>query len=634
VRIAHLVGAVANTWDVGRLPHLTKCLHVRKPIHGTIAVLADRASDNVDLQRLAASLYQDQRLLDMPISPDVRLAANVGITYPDLVNLYGCSVGEGTRIGPFVEIQKNAVVGARCKVSSHTFVCEGVTIEDECFIGHHVCFINDRYPRATAATGKLQTEADWKVIPTRVRRGASIGSGAVIMCGVTIGENATVGAGAVVTRDVPDGHVVAGVPAASRSHVTGSIAKPSPTKLSVPFLDLVEHNKRIAPEWQQAIEAVISQSQFILGPAVERFEAAFAQYIGADHCVGLNNGTSALQLALHACGIGPGDEVITTPHTWISTTWAISYMGAKPVYVDIDRTTYALDPALVERAITPRTKAILPVHLYGQACDLGRLSALADKHGLALIEDAAQAHGAYYRGRRVGSIGRIGCFSFYPGKNLGAFGEAGAIVTSDAALAARVRRLRDHAQDGRHNHVELGYNARMEGLQGAVLEVKLRHLDAGNAARRQHAARYGELLAGIPAITLPKAADADGHVWHLYVVLLNGIDRKTVMERLAERGVTTAIHYPVPVPFQPAYAHLGYRRGSIPVAEDVASRCLSLPMFAELSDEQIDYVGAALRECLSLRPGIAPSPLPLSVAAHDILAGPKFSIQNTHGSTR
>ena len=570
----------------------------------------------------------------MPISPDVRLAASVGITYPDLVNLYGCTIGEGTRIGPFVEIQKNAVVGARCKVSSHTFVCEGVTIEDECFIGHHVCFINDRYPRATAATGRLQTEADWKVIPTRVRRGASIGSGAVIMCGVTIGENATVGAGAVVTHDVPDGNVVAGVPAATLSQANGTVANPSPAKRSVPFLDLAEHNRRMAPEWKQAIDAVTSQSQFILGPAVERFEAAFARYVGTDHCIGLNNGTSALQLALHACDIGPGDEVITTPHTWVSTTWAISYVGAKPIFVDIDRTTYTLDAALVERAITPRTKAILPVHLYGQACDMGRLGELADKHGLVLIEDAAQAHGAYYRGRCVGSIGRVGCFSFYPGKNLGAFGEAGAIVTGDSAVAARVRRLRDHAQDGRHNHIELGYNARMEGLQAAVLEVKLRHLDDGNAARRRHAARYQKLLAGTSAITVPTAADPDGHVWHLYVVLLNGIDRNTLVALLAERGVATAMHYPTPVPFQPAYAHLGCRRGAFPVAEDVASRCLSLPMFAELSDEQIDYVSATLKECISLGPNVAPSPLPLSVASASLLAAPKLSMPNTHGTPR
>src|SRR5262245_21900349 len=239
--------------------------------------------------------------------------------------------------------------------------------------------------------------------------------------------------------------------------------------LTVPLLDLNEQHRRIAPDWQAAISDVVSRSQFILGPAVERFEKAFAAYVGVDHCVALNNGTSALQLALHATDIVPGDEVITTPHTWISTSWAISYVGARPVYVDIDPVTYTLDPGHVERAITRRTKAILPVHLYGQAADLASLRRLAEAHGLALIEDACQAHGAVYDGRRVGSFGRAACFSFYPGKNLGAFGEGGAVVTDDEELAERVRRIRDHAQQGRHHHVEIGYNTRMEGLQAAVL---------------------------------------------------------------------------------------------------------------------------------------------------------------------
>jgi len=369
-------------------------------------------------------------------------------------------------------------------------------------------------------------------------------------------------------------------------------------EIKVPFLDLDEQNRRIAPACKAAIEGVISRSQFILGPAVQRFEAAFAQYVGTQHCVGLNNGTSALQLALHACDIGPGDEVITTPHTWISTTWAISYVGAKPVYVDVDPRTFMMNPALVEQAITSRTKAILPVHLYGQACDLGRLTKIADQHGLILIEDAAQAHGAKYQGRTVGSVGRVGCFSFYPGKNLGAFGEAGAIVTNDDAIAARVRRLRDHAQDGRHHHVEIGYNARMEGIQGAVLDAKLPHLDAWNTARRRHAARLSSLLANVPGLSLPTTQDPAGHVWHLYVVLLDGVDRDALMKQLADRGIATAIHYPTPVPFQPAYAHLGYRRGDFPVAEDVTSRCLSLPMFPELRDEQLVHAAETLKDCL------------------------------------
>jgi dTDP-4-amino-4,6-dideoxygalactose transaminase len=369
-------------------------------------------------------------------------------------------------------------------------------------------------------------------------------------------------------------------------------------RINVPFLDLSEQHRRIAPEVKAAIDGVISRSQFILGPAVEQFEKAFAEYNGVGHSVGLNNGTTALQMALLACDIGPGDEVITTPHTWISTTWAISYVGAKPVYVDIDPQTYTMNPELVQKAITPRTKAILPVHLYGQACDLPRLSQIAEQYGLVLIEDAAQAHGAMHQGRRVGSVGRVGCFSFYPGKNLGAFGEAGGIVTNDAAVAARIRRLRDHAQDGRHNHVEIGYNARMEGVQGAVLGVKLNYLDEWTAARRRHAALFNELLADVPGIKLPAARSPEAHVWHLYVVLLEGIDRQKLMQQLSERGIATAIHYPTPVPYQPAYAHLGYRRGGFPVAEDVTSRCLSLPMFPDLTEEQIFYVADSIKECL------------------------------------
>lgn len=374
--------------------------------------------------------------------------------------------------------------------------------------------------------------------------------------------------------------------------------------VTVPFLDLKQQNQSIWPELQAAVEEVTSKAQFILGPAVDRFEAAFARYIGTRHCVGLNNGTSALHMALHACDVGEGDEVITTPHTWISTTWAISYVRATPVFVDIEPTTYNLDPALVERAITPRTKAILPVHLYGQSCDLDALGAIAKKHGLLLIEDTAQAHGAKSGGRRLGSIGRIGCFSFYPGKNLGAFGEGGAIVTDDEQISQRIRRLRDHAQQGRHHHVELGYNTRMEGIQGAVLEVKLRHLDAWNATRRRHAARYCELLADVPGLTLPALpADPERHVWHLFVVLLGGLDRDDLQKRLAERGIATGVHYPTPVPLQPVYAHLGTKPGDFPVAEDVMRRCLSLPMFAEMTDEQIQYVCEVVHELAAGHPG-------------------------------
>ena len=367
----------------------------------------------------------------------------------------------------------------------------------------------------------------------------------------------------------------------------------------VPFLDLKAQNQEIWAELRPALDAVMNDAQFILGPAVERFEKHFAEYVGVGHCVGLNNGTSALHLALLACGVGPGDEVITTPHSWISTTWAISYVGARPVFVDIDPKSYNIDPARVAAAITSKTKAILPVHLYGQSAELDPLLALAKEHNVALIEDAAQAHGAKYQGKRVGSLGKLGCFSFYPGKNLGAFGEGGAVVTNDAAVADRIRRLRDHAQQGRHNHTEIGFNMRMEGIQGAVLDVKLRHLDAWNAARAKHAQRYHELLGGVAGLVLPEAKDPDAHVWHLYVVRVPGHDRERVRAALGERGIQTGVHYPTPIPLQPVYAALGHAASDFPIAVDVTSSCISLPMFPQLTSAQVERTATALREVLA-----------------------------------
>ena len=368
--------------------------------------------------------------------------------------------------------------------------------------------------------------------------------------------------------------------------------------MQVPLLDLKAQNQSVWSEIHAALDPVMEEGHFILGPAVARFEMQFADYVGVSHCVGVNSGTSALHLALLACDIGPGDEVITTPATWISTSWAISYVGARPVFVDIDPITYTLDPRLVERAITPRTRAILPGHLYGQAADLSSLSKLAEVHELVLIEDAAQAPGAVYNGRRAGTFGKVGCFSFHPGENLGSFGEAGAVVTDDNELAGRVRRLRDYGQSSRHRHVEIGYNMSMEGVQGAVLWAKLAHLDAWNAARVRHARGYAKRLADLPGVILPEAPSPEAHVWHLYVIQVRGWDREELRGELADRGVATGVHYPTPVPFQPAYAHLGYRPGDFPVAEDMARHCLSLPMFPELTEEQIDHVAASLSDVL------------------------------------
>jgi dTDP-4-amino-4,6-dideoxygalactose transaminase len=368
--------------------------------------------------------------------------------------------------------------------------------------------------------------------------------------------------------------------------------------IRVPFVDLSRQHAPLERELFAALGAVVESSQFILGPAVERFERSFAHYLGVGHCVGVNSGTSALHLALLACGIGPGDEVITTPLSWVSTSWAVSYVGARPVFVDVDPRTLAVDPDEVERAITPHTKAILPVHLYGQAADLPRLSELAERHDLWLIEDAAQAHGAVCQGRRVGAWGDLGCFSFYPGKNLGAWGEGGAVVTDDAQLAERIRSLRDHAQRSRHEHTAVGYNYRLEGIQGAVLEVKLRWLDAWNRQRAAAAGDYRRRLAGIDGLVLPEAADAAAHVWHLFVIQVASTARDEVRRRLEVAGIGTAIHYPRPIPYQPAYRELGYRPGAFPNAERAAAGCLSLPLFPGIRPEEIEEVCAALCEAL------------------------------------
>ena len=360
-----------------------------------------------------------------------------------------------------------------------------------------------------------------------------------------------------------------------------------------PFLDLNAQYRSIRGELDAAVLRVLESSQFILGDEVAAFEREFAAYCGVRHAVGLNSGTSALHLALLAAGVGPGDEVITTPMTFVATVAAILYAGATPVLVDIDPHTGTMDPDRIDEAITAHTKAILPVHLHGCMGDLDPILSLADAHRLAVIEDAAQAHGAEHKGRRAGSIGDIGCFSFYPGKNLGACGEAGAVVTNDGRLAEAIRMLRDWGQASKYHHVVKGYNYRMEGIQGAVLRVKLRHIEEWTEARRRHAERYDALLSGC-GIGTPAAMPDARHVYHVYAVRLR--NRDAAQKQLRRAGVATGIHYPVPVHLQPAYADLGHRPGDFPHAERFAAETLSLPMFPELAAEQIQRVCTALEE--------------------------------------
>ncbi len=363
----------------------------------------------------------------------------------------------------------------------------------------------------------------------------------------------------------------------------------------VPVMDVRAQYARLRAEILAALEEVADSTAYVLGPKVEEFERAFASYTGARHCVGVNSGTSALHLALICAGVGPGDEVITPPMTFIATSWAVSYCGARPVYADVDPVTYTLDPEQVERKITPRTRAILPVHLYGQPADLGALRDVAERHGVALVEDAAQAHGARYGGRHVGTSGLCGCFSFYPGKNLGAAGEAGAVVTDDDRVAARMRALRDHAQEQRYHHGEIGFNYRMDGFQGAVLGVKLKYLDRWTETRRRLADRYLEALAGLPLV-LPVEAPGRRHVRHLFVVLHPERDR--LRRALEARGVLTGLHYPIPLHLQKAYSPLGHRPGDFPVAERVGLDCVTLPLFPEMTARQQELVIDALTDAL------------------------------------
>lgn len=360
----------------------------------------------------------------------------------------------------------------------------------------------------------------------------------------------------------------------------------------VPFLDLGAQYADLRTEICQALQEVAESSVYILGPKVAAFERAFADYLGVRHCVGVNSGTSALHLALLGAGVGPGDEVITVPMTFIATSWAISYVGATPVFVDVDPATRTMDVAQVEKQITRRTRALLPVHLYGQPADMGPLLDISQRHGIPLVEDAAQAHGARYQGRAAGSFGLCGCFSFYPGKNLGACGEGGAVVTNDDAIAARLRALRDHAQGQRYHHDEIGFNYRMDAFQGAVLQIKLKYLERWTAARCRVAERYSELLAGLP-IQLPAQASGRRHVWHLYVTLLAARDR--VRQKLEARGIHTGLHYPIPLHLQKAYRHLGYQEGDFPVAERIGRECLTLPLFPEMTPQQQDVVAEAVR---------------------------------------
>jgi len=569
------------------------------------------------------------------IADDVRLGKDVKLS--KFINLYGCSVGDGTKIGAFVEIQKNASVGSNCKISSHSFICEGVEIEDNVFIGHGVKFTNDRYPRATNSDGSLQTEADWTVERTRICRGASVGSGATILSNVTVGEGAIVGAGSVVTRDVPVRSIVAGNPA----RVTRMLQKPAHETQAapIPFLDLVTPHIELEGELVAAFRQCLRSATFVGGSPVVEFEKAFAAQCHAGDAVAVNSGTDALRFALMACGVEPGDVVVTVPHTFIATTEAISQAGALPEFVDVDERTHNLSAAALETYLTAQCSrdssgrlislrsgrpvtAVVPVHLYGQVADMDAILRLAARFGLVVVEDACQAHGAEYFSRqhnrwmRAGSMGLAAAFSFYPGKNLGGLGEGGAATTNDPEVARRIRLLRDHGQAKKYYHEIEGYNGRLDSIQCAFLLAKLPHLEGWNARRRERAAEYNRLLAGEAGVVLPFEPEWSRSVYHLYVVRVP--EREVLIEHLKQAAIGTGIHYPIPLHLQKAYAHLSYGAQAFPVAERAASEVLSLPMFPHLTAAQQARVAAEMRAFAAGRSTAGTAVAPLEAAARSV----------------
>jgi dTDP-4-amino-4,6-dideoxygalactose transaminase len=367
----------------------------------------------------------------------------------------------------------------------------------------------------------------------------------------------------------------------------------------IPFLDLKAQYKSIKPEIDAAVINVLESGQFVLGEFVANFERDFAAYCGARQAIGVNSGTSALHLALLAAGVGPGDEVITIPFTFVATVSAICYTGAVPVFVDVEPRSFTMDVNRLEQAITSRTKAILPVHLYGQMADMTGILAIANRHGIPVIEDACQSHGAELDGRRAGSIGLSGAFSFYPGKNLGAYGEGGMVVTNDDEHARKIRMLRDWGQEKRYHHVLKGFNYRMEGIQGAILGVKLRYLEGWTEARRARAREYDALLEDSPVVKAPAELDGRRHVYHIYAV--RTADRDALQKQLQADGVSTGLHYPIPVHLQEAHKDLGHKVGDFPQSEAAANEVLSLPMFPELTSSQVEQVVAAVQQAANVR---------------------------------
>ncbi|MFO0588038.1 MAG: DegT/DnrJ/EryC1/StrS family aminotransferase [Polyangiaceae bacterium] len=541
-------------------------------------------------------------------------------------------VGAGSSLGQNVFVGRGVRVGAGVKVQNNVSIYEGVEIEDEVFLGPSVVFTNVLAPRAF-----IDRKSEYR--RTRVGRGASIGANATLVCGHDVGEYAFVAAGAVITRPVKPFALVMGNPgrrvgwvcrcgwrlseggsptcrscgdvytvegescrlatpgpgsaarSVARTERSAEESPPRPAPSPIPLVDVRAQNAPILPAIRAAIDAVIEGGQFILGETVAAFEREAAAYLKVPFAIGVSSGSDALLAALMALGVGPGDEIVTSPFSFIATAEAIARLGATPVFADIDPLTMNLAPETLSGAIGPRTKAILPVHLFGQPCAPAAVQELAGLHRIPVVEDAAQAFGAKTPLGPVGGLGTIACFSFFPSKNIGAFGDGGLVTTADGELAERVRRLRNHGAKPKYHHVQIGGNFRLDAIQAAVLRVKLAHLDRWIEARRRNAELYTKLFteAGLPREVLsPPRAGGPGHVWNQYVIRTN--HRDELRAHLTKKGIATEIHYPEPLHLQPCFGHLGYAEGTMPVAERACREVLSIPVFPELGEARVHRV--------------------------------------------
>ena len=554
-------------------------------------------------------------------------------------------IGANTRVWAFAHVMPGAVLGSDCNIGEHAYIesgvhlgnnvtvkngvalWSGVNVGDNAFLGPNCVFTNDPNPRAYIKKSHND------LLSTRVGSNATIGANATILCGTEIGDYAFVGAGAVVLHSVPQFGLVVGNPArqigwmclCAKKLKLAAAAKPgskvecrecgakfvagayglrlahdAPETLipaqaiNVPFVDLRAQYAQIKDEVRRGIDELLETAHFVGGPPVERFEGSFAEYVGANYAIGVSNGTCALEIALRVLEIGPGDEVIVPANSFFATAEAVSNVGGTPVFADVDPDTYHIDVQSARQVITCHTRAIIPVHLFGRAMDLRPIAALAAEYDLDIIEDAAQAHGSRFDGTPIGGSGRLTCFSFYPGKNLGAYGDAGAITTNNAKHQQRAAMLRDHGSRLKYRHELVGTNARMDALQAAVLSTKLKYLEGWNQARRAHAAAYIRGLSDLP-LSLPQMSHEDEHVFHLFVIRTAA--RNQLRDFLQQRNIATGIHYPVPLHLTPAYQRLGaVQKGALPQAENAADEILSLPMYPELSEEQRNHVISSIEE--------------------------------------